>query len=124
MYKGFSFNQQALDITNTKLKRKGLTLLSEEQEKQILNAQPISSERPLLHKQLKIDTIFYKRAIIKIAYELAYYWLGSDYLNDTMGELLRLIIYQDFQKERWHNRSIDFNIDLYRTHLTSFTVLK
>ncbi|MEH2056079.1 MAG: HNH endonuclease [Nostoc sp.] len=105
--------RKLIDITNKKLKRKGLTLLSEEQEKKILNAQPISSERPLIHKQLKIDTIFYKRAIIKIAYELAYYWLGSDYLNDNMGELLRLIIYQDFQKERWHNKSIDFNIDLY-----------
>jgi len=105
--------RKLIHITNTKLKRKGLALLSEEEEKQILNAQPVSSERPLLHKQLKIDTIFYKRAIIKIAYELAYYWLGSDYLNDNIGELLRLIIYQDFQKERWQNRSIDFNIDFY-----------
>ncbi|MEH2392124.1 MAG: HNH endonuclease [Nostoc sp.] len=105
--------RKLIHIINKGLERKGLALLSEEEEKKILNAQPVSSERPLLHKQLKIDTIFYKRAIIKIAYELAYYWLGSDYLNDNIGELLRLIIYQDFHKERWQNRSIDFNIDFY-----------
>jgi hypothetical protein len=39
-----------------------------------------------------VDTVDYKRAIVKIAYELACEWLGSGYRADPCGEKLRRFI--------------------------------
>ena len=39
-----------------------------------------------------VDTVDYKRAIVKIAYELACEWLGPSYLDDPCGEKLRRFI--------------------------------
>ena len=37
----------------------------------------------------EVDTVDYKRAIVKIAYEFTCEWLGSGYLADPCGEKLR-----------------------------------
>ncbi|ACC85454.1 HNH endonuclease [Nostoc punctiforme] len=79
-------------IINKKLRRDGLNQLTEKEIEKIINPQSIIRYRPQIYKKFSIDLFLYKRAIIKIAYELAYYYLGSTYLNDEMGELLRLTI--------------------------------
>ncbi|WP_298911357.1 HNH endonuclease [uncultured Nostoc sp.] len=100
-------------IINKKLKRLGLDDLSKEEKQKIENAQPLPGERPLIRKTLAIDIFRYKRAIIKIAYELAYYWLGATYLNDEIGELLRLSIMDNSLEGLWLKKyPIDANIDL------------
>lgn len=40
----------------------------------------------------EVDTVDYKRAIVKIAYELACEWLGTRYLDDPCGAKLRRFI--------------------------------
>ena len=46
-------------------------------------------EKPWMHMRLGIDVVEYKRAIIKIAYELAWRWLGDAYLDDPMAAQIR-----------------------------------
>ena len=46
-------------------------------------------EKPWVHMQVGIDITEYKRAIIKIAYELACRWLGEAYLDDPMAAVIR-----------------------------------
>ncbi len=51
------------------------------------------SEERELYPQIKLnftlDILHYKRSILKIAYELAHYWLGDDYFNDPIGRMIR-----------------------------------
>jgi len=68
------------------LKRRKLS-----KEKIAQRSKEISSS-PYVSVKLQVDTIKYKRAILKIAYELAYYWLGDAYLSDSTGEMLRCCI--------------------------------
>lgn len=51
--------------------------------------------QPEVKHSLKIDVMDYKRAILKIAYELAWLWLGDKYLNDPVAEKLRNSILKD-----------------------------
>jgi hypothetical protein len=73
-------------IINTILRRKGLPEFAREEiEKHSkVNVEPF----PTLKKTFVIDTVQYQRAILKIAYELAWYWLGDSYLNDTTGVII------------------------------------
>lgn len=54
-----------------------------------------SIHQPEVKHSLKIDIMDYKRAILKIAYELAWLWLGDKYLNDPVAEQLRNSILKD-----------------------------
>ena len=53
------------------------------------------THQPEVKHSLKIDIMDYKRAILKIAYELAWLWLGDKYLNDPVAEQLRNSILKD-----------------------------
>lgn len=63
------------------------------------HAKHVKIEKPELHTELKVDIINYHRSMIKIAYELAYHWLGDTYLDDPTAKLLRLLIRDDREWE-------------------------
>jgi hypothetical protein len=44
---------------------------------------------------MNFDINSYRKAIIKIIYEMAYYWLGKGFLNDEMGAKIRDYVLSD-----------------------------
>ncbi|MCK4357528.1 MAG: HNH endonuclease [Candidatus Cloacimonetes bacterium] len=82
------------DIINKKLNRMGASELYREEEQ-------IIEKHPNTIHNLTIDNKQYKKAIIKIAYELGFYFLGEKYLKDRVGEFLRLFLMDDLNE--WSN---------------------
>lgn len=52
-------------------------------------------EKPWMEMRVAIDVVEYKRAIVKIAYELACMWLGDAYLDDPTAAQLRGCLLDD-----------------------------
>lgn len=75
------------NIVNKILKRNKMPEKSKKEIEKTLREETIKN--PKIKSTFKIDTVKYKRAIVKIAYELGYYFLGEDYLKDETGEMLR-----------------------------------
>ncbi|MBW4449716.1 MAG: HNH endonuclease [Spirirestis rafaelensis WJT71-NPBG6] len=114
-------NQNQLpSMINKMLKRKGVNELSEEKIYQ--HAIKSNNPCPWVDVNLKVDLINYQRAILKIAYELAYYWLGDAYLNDKVGEVLRCCIKDECLKEDWYQKypTIKANIGFFGDNSSSF----
>ncbi len=49
-------------------------------------------EKPELHHQIKMDLAEFRKGLLKIAYELAFLWLGESYIDDPMAARLRDVI--------------------------------
>ncbi|PIC87965.1 hypothetical protein CSV72_02115 [Sporosarcina sp. P20a] len=81
------------DIINKTLKRRGLPSLTKEEIDEKKQYEIIPD--PKINYKPSVDTNSYRKAIIKIVYELTYYWLGKKYLDDTMGSRLRNYIRSD-----------------------------
>jgi len=83
-------------IIQGKRKRAGFEPLSEEelraQVASILAAGVQTIEKPELHHEIKIDLAEFRKGLLKIAYELAFIWLGESYLEDPMAAQLRDVI--------------------------------
>jgi hypothetical protein len=74
-------------------KKAGLPPLSEQELRlEIDKLERVTIGRPRVLFNPSIDIVSYKRGIAKIAYELAWYWLGDRYLNDPMATTLRAVI--------------------------------
>ncbi|MGR6342355.1 HNH endonuclease [Priestia megaterium] len=98
-------------IINKISKRYGKPELSYEQIEKQVHEETILT--PSIEMQLTMDIVQYKRAILKIAYELAYYWLGDEYFNDSIGERIRKCILDDnFSEDFSSSYSIKSSIDL------------
>lgn len=97
-------------IINKMLKRNGKPeLTNEEIEKQVIEG---TDPNPSIKMSFTMDIVEYKRAILKIAYELAHYWLGDKYFDDTNGEIIRQCILdnnlsEDFSSQYPIKGSID-----------------
>jgi hypothetical protein len=83
-------------IIQRERKRAGFEPLSEEelraQVEIILAAGVQTVEKPELHHEIKIDIAEFRKGLLKIAYELAFIWLGESYLDDPMAARLRDVI--------------------------------
>ncbi|MFL0194177.1 HNH endonuclease [Clostridium sp. WILCCON 0269] len=98
-------------IINKMRQRKGLPKLTRDEiEKQIQEGFDPSPRITLKHE---IDIIQFRRAILKIAYELAYYWLGQGYLEDKDGEMIRkCMLDNNLQDEFYLQYPIKGSIDV------------
>jgi hypothetical protein len=98
------------EIINKMLRRHGKPELTYEQiEKQVIEG---IDPNPSIKMSLTMDMVQYKRAILKIAYELAHYWLGENYFDDSTGEIIRQCILdnnlpEDFSSQYPIKGSID-----------------
>lgn len=88
------------EIINKILKRKGFPLLSNEEIEKRINRQYKTEQFPMVHMTAEVDMLHYQRAILKIVYELAYYWLGEKYLEDETAIKLRQCILDDLVWEK------------------------
>jgi len=79
-------------IIQRKRKQHGVPLLSpEDLQKEIKRFKESTKtvENPALHFERSYSFAFVRHAMIKIAYELAFLWLGEEYIDDPSAEKLR-----------------------------------
>jgi hypothetical protein len=82
-------------IIQRERKRHGLPLLNEEElaaEVQRSTGEVFTIDRPQLTMQLSMSFAYLQHALFKIAYELAFLWLGESYLDDPRAAELRAAI--------------------------------
>ncbi len=91
------------EIINKILKRKGFPLLSDEEIEKRINRKYKTEQFPMVHMTAEVDMLHYQRAILKIIYELAYYWLGEKYLEDETAIKLR----QCILNEAWEENTVE-----------------
>jgi len=90
-------------IIQRERKRAGFEPLPEEElraQVEILAAGVQTIEKPQLHHQIKIDVAEFRKGLVKIAYELAFIWLGESYLDDPMAAKLRDVILSRLDEQR------------------------
>ena len=65
------------------------------------------------------DIVKYKKGILKIAYELACYWLGTSYLKDPIGQKIRQALKDQKDLNQWEGvTDLRWKIDLIATAST------
>jgi hypothetical protein len=74
-------------------KKKGLTELSDDDI--LARCKMVEAYPNLVEGEVEIDTVAYKRAVAKIAYELACEWLGVDYVEDPVADKLRRYVLEN-----------------------------
>jgi hypothetical protein len=80
-------------IIQRERKRHGLPPLSDEElALQASNCEAKSIENPTVHMNIKASFAYLRHAMFKIAYELAFLWLGETYLDDPLAGELRTAI--------------------------------
>lgn len=89
-------------IVNKIRVRAGLPPLSIDEIRSLQVQQTLPN--PWANIQAKIDLIRYHRAIVKIAYELAYHWLGPAYLGDPFSTRLRQLLFDKGNPNDWSNK--------------------
>jgi hypothetical protein len=93
------------DIVNKMRARAGQPPMTAEEIEAAQTASKI--EKPWMSMQIAIDVVEYKRAIVKIAYELACKWLGDAFVDDPMAAQFRACLLDDdddwASKERVRN---------------------
>lgn len=74
-------------LVNKILVRDGLPPLESDQIHDIATSEEL--HQPTIMSKVAVDTLAYQKSILKIAYELAWHWLGEKYLDDQAGSVLR-----------------------------------
>lgn len=74
-------------VVNKILTRNGYPALESDQIQELATTE--SLDQPTIKFQLAVDIIKYQKSILKIAYQLAWHWLGEAYLEDKTGSVLR-----------------------------------
>jgi hypothetical protein len=73
--------------------RRGLRPLTDEELAKIDQQLTINTvEQPVIKRSISVSFAYLRHAMLKIAYELAFLWLGEDYLCDPVAHLLRAAI--------------------------------
>lgn len=76
-----------VETVNKVLKRNGSESMTKEEV--FSRAKYEKIENPRVNIKMELDMHSYQKAIIKIIYEMTYFWLGKDYLNDKMATKIR-----------------------------------
>lgn len=84
--------ERILEMVKNNLERKGIIITEERLRKQLIPMHH-GSYKPTINYRDKIHLLEYKKAILKIAYEMGHYWLGGQYFDDEMAEQLRKLLY-------------------------------
>jgi len=89
-------------IINRIRERAGLPPMSEEEIEKQQRRESIPN--PWMNIKMQVDLQKYKRAVLKIAYELAWRWLGPTYLEDPIAETIRACIMDRSLKGDWASK--------------------
>lgn len=77
-----------------KLAKRNNFSISDEQVEAALQL-PSEEFQPTIRNSMMVDLEKYRKAILKIGYELGCYWLGDEYYNDPVASCLRETIFSD-----------------------------
>ncbi|MBK5275628.1 MAG: HNH endonuclease [Desulfuromonadales bacterium] len=77
-----------------KLAKRNNFPISDEQIEEVLKI-PSEEFQPTIKSSMKVDLDKYRKAILKIGYELGCYWLGDKYYDDPVAACLREAIFSD-----------------------------
>ncbi len=95
---------ELLSITNKIRKRMGLP----KWRKEDLYKHTTTTHTKIINPEVTLDFFYddieYRRAILKIAYELGYYWFGDEFLNNEDAELIRQCIMHDEPSVKWYEK--------------------
>lgn len=94
--------EQLPRIVNKILARNGLPVLSAEAVEVLALEQVI--EHPQVATNVTVDVTHYKRGLLKICYELCWYWLGEAYLQEPLSQALRDAITDEDKEADWINK--------------------
>ena len=92
---------RAPEIIKKFCNRNGISVPTDEQFNKMLEESKEICSRPTLTGKFCVDVRGIKRALLKIVYELSYYWLGKNFLDDNMANKMRGIVV-----------GIDYNTDV------------
>jgi len=81
------------EMINKALRRRGLPEQPEDELRK--NLKEYSQPSPWIHIETMVDAKKFKKGIVKIAYELAWHWLGENYLDDKVGVMIRHYLFND-----------------------------
>ena len=93
-----------VEMINAQRRKRKLAPLTEEQ----IRNNSITETRNLPSEGISIiyRGALLQQALAKIIYELAYYWLGDDYLRDPLAEVLRQFLRDETIPDDWETRYI------------------
>jgi hypothetical protein len=78
-----------------------------------IDKQEFHVDKPWVKEEFHFDALGWQRGIIKIAYELAYRFLGPSYLDDPMAkELRQILLPEKISEEDFRNARFRANIGL------------
>ena len=84
-------NEKELQVVVNKiLERRGLQKLSKDEI--FRKIKTITDDKPVINYNWSFNKLDYKKSILKIAYELGFYFLGDSYIDDKTGEQMRLFL--------------------------------
>jgi hypothetical protein len=81
-------------IIQRERKRHGLEPLAQEALDALVTGAVLKGQtaNPEIHARPSIDLVDYKAGVLKIAYELAYTWLGEGWLDDAEADVMRQVL--------------------------------
>jgi HNH endonuclease len=83
-------------IIQRERKRHGLPPLSDREMVERLEGITITTQAPVvIKKEINLDFDYLRHAMFKIAYELAFIWLGESYLDDPLAVEIRTAVCSD-----------------------------
>lgn len=107
-----SSTDEAIKIIKKKMKRLNQPPLSDLQLQEVIKTAKIKNEHPSINIQKTEDINKINIGILKIAYEFAYYLIGTKYLKDPQGKKIASI-FNDYI----YNNKNNFSINQYLTSL-------
>lgn len=111
-------------MVNKILARKGLPVLPKEEiEKHVKREK---DEAPWVEMKLEVDLNDWFREVVKVAYEMAYLWLGEDYLTDPMAAELQACLNDRSDEADWRGKypNVKARVEPFGELLADFRGLK
>lgn len=102
---------EAIDIIEKKLKRKGLPPLTEEQKQKILNTKP-EKYHPTISYDLSLNLHKFYLEWIKIAFETLYYQYGEEIFLEESVLQLRKILYDFIYLDKYDENLINGKVGI------------
>jgi HNH endonuclease len=87
-----SQEEHARALIRAEFKRLGYEFSEEEFERRYEEVVTRSSTQVVVHHEMAIDLVQYRLPILKIVYELAWRWLGDEWLGTPIAKLMRDLV--------------------------------
>ena len=105
---------KAKDIVRKYAKRNNLPTPMEENLQDMLDNATVCSERPLLSEKVEFNPYAVGKGMLKIVYEMAYYWLKDSYLSDPIAKEFRRYLLDENMNEPHIRGSLNVGLNVFK----------